>query len=151
MKSMILSTHFIAGAAVASKTDNPFLLLASTIMIHFILDVIPHWQYVYTAPELKKRKIQLYITADIIVGPLLVAAFIGKTDIHRFLWLTLGGILCMLPDFFTVLSVIFPRSKLLKKMLDFHEYVQKYAHQDKMVGIVTQLAIIIIAIGVLNY
>lgn len=146
---MILSTHFIAGAAVASKTDNPLILVASALALHFVLDVIPHWQYIYTTDELKNKKIQVIVAADLLAGPLLAIILTGTTDIYRLLWLWLGGLFCMLPDFFVVLSIIFPKNKVFEKMLDFHEYIQKYAHQERLLGIITQLAVIFLAFWIL--
>jgi len=43
---MILSTHFITGAAVAGFTENPVLVIAIPFVLHLLLDLIPHWEYI---------------------------------------------------------------------------------------------------------
>lgn len=149
---MILSTHFITGATVASFTDNPPTLIVSALILHFVMDVIPHWQYVYTIPGLKKKRNQAFTALDLLAGPLIIAILVGTADLSRLLWLYLGGILAMLPDFFSFLSIIFPNNILLEKMLYFHDVLQKKSHRYgrvKIIGITTQLTVIFLAFWVL--
>lgn len=41
--------HALAGAAIAVKVGNPFLVLPLAFLSHFILDIFPHWNpHLYT-------------------------------------------------------------------------------------------------------
>ena len=42
---MILSTHAAVGAAAAEFTNNPGVALALGFASHFLLDLLPHWDY----------------------------------------------------------------------------------------------------------
>lgn len=42
---MILATHAIAGAALGKWSGNPWLGFGLGWLSHYVLDMIPHWQY----------------------------------------------------------------------------------------------------------
>ena len=150
---MILSTHFIAGAAVASRTDDPLSLFLIAVLLHYFLDIFPHWQYFYESSELKIRKNQIKVAIDLSAGPLFVSILFLQLElggIEKLLWLWLGGVFCMLPDFFALLAVIFPRNWTFEKMRLFHKFVQKYDRAGHpLLGVATQLAVVLIAIWIL--
>ena len=130
---MILSTHFVTGTAVASLTDSPELLVVSALVLHFLLDMIPHWEYMEELTELKQKKAQLKLALDIIVGPVLILAlvlFSYGTDFKKLFWFFLAGTVSVLPDGCSFLYFIFPRNKLLARIYRFHEFV----HNKRSVG-----------------
>jgi len=122
---MILSTHFLAGAAVAAQTDNPAVLMITVLVVHLLLDILPHWQYFYALEELKKNKAKLLV--DIVAGPaaVLVLALVKYgLDFPIIFWLMLGGLISVLPDGVTFLFYLFPKNKTLRRITDFHEWIQ---------------------------
>jgi len=144
---MILSTHFIAGAAVASQTDNPALLIVFPLIAHLILDVIPHWQYFYEIGELKKNIPQLIL--DIIIGPIIVgilALWLNGFDLAKLIWPMAGGVIAVLPDGITFLFILFPKNKILSKTTDFHEWIQGERHFKGAWGFLVTLLIDLAAI-----
>jgi len=132
---MVLSTHFITSSAVASFTDSPVILVAIAILIHFALDLIPHWQYVYEIPDLKNKIPELII--DILAGPLIVTSLVfllWGLDLHQFFWFFLGGIAGVAPDSLTFLYIIFPKNKNLRKFYAFHQWIQHLAIGDRKIS-----------------
>jgi len=43
---MILTTHILAGAVLGAEVKNPFEVAGLAIILHFLLDMIPHGDYV---------------------------------------------------------------------------------------------------------
>ena len=62
MADMILTTHAIAGAAVASLNPaRPISGFFAGFVLHFILDAIPHWEY-----EIKSGSIDPTVAANLV-------------------------------------------------------------------------------------
>ncbi len=116
---MILTPHILAGAAIATNISNPFLGLILAFLSHYFLDFIPHREY--SIKNIKKRQWQksffdsLKIALDIFLG-ILIILFLTK---KLFLAFT-GSFFALLPDGFTLLFLIFPENKFLKKHYFFH-------------------------------
>ena len=144
---MIIAPHFLAGAAAARYIDEPLLLFAAVILIHIILDLIPHWDYVKSKDGLGKKA--HYVALDLAVGPLIIlsALFIaGETNIWKISWYMLGGILANIPDFLTLLFIFLPKSKILKTIFDLHQKLHIIKDPDWKIGIPPQIAIVIISL-----
>jgi len=144
---MILSTHFIAGAAVASQTNNPAILVILPLTIHFVLDFIPHWEYVEEAAELKHKIPQLIL--DLLSGPLailLVSYYVYGLDFGTIIWLFIGGFMGVLPDGFSFLYFCYPRNRFLKKLFSFHESIHHKKLLDWKIGFPAQVVLDIIAV-----
>ena len=144
---MILSTHFIAGAAAASQTDSIIWLIVSPLILHFILDSIPHWEYVDEVSELKNKIPHLII--DLAAGPaviLLATIFTYGFSIKLIFWLFAGGVIGNLPDGLSLLHIIFPTNKPLKKFFAFHEAIHHKKLLSWKIGLPVQIAIDLLAI-----
>lgn len=148
---MILSTHFVTGAAVASYTDSPAVLIAGAIILHFLLDLIPHWEYVNRLSELKKRI--PYLLIDIVSGPMVIFIAILVLfgfNLENLYWFFLGGLASMLPDSLTFLYIIFPKNNLLKNFYRFHNWVHLLTTGEKQIdwrfGFAFQIMLDVIAV-----
>src|SRR3989344_6020184 len=118
---MIAAVHIVVGAALASKTQNPFLGLFFAALSHYILDVVPHREYIESAklPWKKPLHTFLMITCDLLAGFLIVYLLSG----NKLLALA-GGLAAIAPDFINGLY-IFPRltgTKLFK--------LERFIHAD---------------------
>ncbi|MBM3256383.1 MAG: hypothetical protein FJZ04_02865 [Candidatus Moranbacteria bacterium] len=151
---MILTTHFVTGSAVASLTDNSLLVITISVVLHFLLDMIPHWEYITeeldSTKELKNYLPQLAI--DILLGPLLVSAlfcyFFGFNP-EKMFWLFGGGFFGVLPDGLTFLGAVFPQNKVLRRLYYFHCWIQPKKVLGWQLGILTQLIIVAVALYVI--
>jgi hypothetical protein len=143
---MILSTHFIAGAAVAAQTDNPVAIVTIPIILHFALDALPHWQYAEDVEEMKKKKLQIFL--DLVLGPIIIllVVFFQGLDLQRLAWLFAAGVVCNIPDGLIIVHLLAPKNRILKKIYDFHCWIQPKKHLNFWVGFPIQAAIDIAAI-----
>jgi len=144
---MILSTHFTTGAAIANYIDSPLLITILPFLFHFLLDTVPHWEYVDEIGELKQKKLQL--TIDILAGPIIILMstllFYGA-DLRKIFWLFFGGLFGILPDGLSLLHAIFPKNKLLKKIFAFHLAIHSKKKMNWKIGLVFQAALNILAV-----
>src|SRR3989344_4658712 len=153
---MVLSTHAVAGVALARLfPQNPVLGFGAAFVSHFVLDMIPHWDYRLASLEAgasgrkidKEFKINpafvadlMKIGADILIG--LIVAFLvfypaSKLDL---LVLFLGVSGAILPDFLQFVFYKF-RPFWLKPLQHFHIWI--HARRDfnnhPLLGIVMQI------------
>lgn len=144
---MILSTHYITGAALASQVDSLPLIVILPIFLHFVLDMIPHWEYIDKAEEIKTH--YHYILLDLLVGPLLILSIYiwGALDFHKLVWLQIGAFFSLLPDGASFLYLaIFPRSKALKKFFSLHQKIHNDIKPRKFLGISVQAVIFLMSL-----
>jgi hypothetical protein len=122
---MILTVHLLTGAALASKIQPLSLAFILSFLSHYFLDFLPHPDE-YSINNIKTKKWRntfpdfLKIGLDISVGLLIVYIFSGKQPAIYF-----AALLAGLPDFFTFLSLFFPRR------LAWHEKLHKKIHFAK--------------------
>jgi len=144
---MILSTHFITGTAVASCTDSPLLVVVLPLVLHFILDMIPHWEYVNDTSELKNRIPSIAI--DALAGPIAILAvllLVFGVNYGMIIWLFVGGTISVIPDGLSLLHVLLPKNKLLKQIFAFHETIHNKKMLVRKIGFPLQIAIDLLAI-----
>lgn len=150
---MILTPHLIAGAAIASQTNNLFLTIFISFFSHHLLDAIPHWDYKIS---FKKRMglSTLKITADMAIGVILIlTAFFLSVEINfsSLFKLFLGAFFSILPDGFQFLAFMFPY-KPLKLYLKFHRFFgSEYKKSFSLIGLSTQIIITILGVLIISY
>lgn len=150
---MILTPHLIAGAAIASQTNNLFLIAIINFFSHHLLDALPHWDYKIS---FKKRiGISLIkITADITIGVILIlTAFFMSAEINfSYLFkLFLGAFFSILPDGFQFLAFMFP-NKPFKLYLKFHRFFSfNLKKKFFVIGLTTQIIITITAFMIIIF
>ncbi|HUV81194.1 MAG TPA: hypothetical protein VMW21_01590 [Patescibacteria group bacterium] len=122
---MILTVHLVTGAALASKIQPLSLVLLLSFLSHYFLDSLPHPNE-YSINNIKEKKWRkslpdfLKIGLDISVGLLIISVLTGRQPT-----IYLAALLASLPDFFTFLSLVFPR------WLSWHEKLHKKIHFAK--------------------
>lgn len=157
---MILTTHVIAGAALAAAMPNrPLLAFATGVVSHFLLDAIPHWDYKLRSSRKDEnnplndnivmgRDFQLdliKISGDAFFGLTLSwfffrSFFTGPLGLLTFAAGTIGG---LLPDALQF-AYFKLRSPWLTALQRFHQWIHA-DHARKLkpaVGIVTQTLLV---------
>ena len=149
---MILSTHAIVGAAIASlMPDHPALALASGIASHFAIDAIPHWDYPLRAISVKPnsraalllnwslcRDLGL-IALDACVG-LAIALWLYATPAAEFAVL-IGALGAMLRDPLQLAHRLYPREPL-RTLQRFHVWIHTKRRLTWPIGVSSQLSFI---------
>lgn len=163
---MVLTTHLIAGAAVAQVLpNNPAIGFTAGFISHFLLDSIPHWDYPLHSA---KRDLENPLNSDIVLNKyflldiikigidfllgfsvfMLVFNIDGKLSWQAF-WGAFGGVI---PDFLQ-----FAYFKLRKQPLTglqrFHSGIQKNKHlkNHPILGIFIQIILIIVIVSFVKF
>jgi len=147
---MILSVHLIAGAALGAKVHNLWLLFLASLVLHFIVDALPHWEYSTDEIEKPSKKNFLIFAAkvstDLLFGLFIVFFFFRQSP--YFFHSLFGAFVSLLPDGFLFLAMILPKrfkrlTGLLKKINAFHYLVHfKKNKKFPIWGITTEIALI---------
>lgn len=120
---MILVTHLIVGAAVGSQINNPAAGFSINLLLHYLLDSIPHWDYL---DKILKKDIPK-IAVDFLVGVmLLVPLYFIFSDVINPTMFLLGAAAGILPDILQGLYNLFGL-----KFLNFHHRFHHFIHFQK--------------------
>jgi len=154
---MILASHIIISGILASKTQNYFLAALIGLASHYVLDAIPHWDYLSDEFEprtktekgfIKRRAFwqeMIKITADILAGfgLLVLLAFLDKDA--NIAPLIISAFFGILPDAAQFLYWL-TSWKFLKWNSDlqefFHHLIRKKINPGFQPGIMTQIVTI---------
>ncbi len=153
---MILSTHAIVGAAVASlMPDHPALAFVSGMASHFAIDAIPHWDYPLRAISVRPnsgsalklnwllcRDLGL-IALDACVG-LAIAVWLYATPTAE-ISVLLGALGAMLPDPLQLAHRLYPREPL-RTLQRFHVWIHTNRKLRWPIGVSSQLSFIVLIV-----
>ncbi|MFH1129139.1 MAG: hypothetical protein V1686_00160 [Patescibacteria group bacterium] len=152
---MVLLPHIIVGAVIGSKIDSFGLVALLAIIFHFILDQIPHWDYLtyQDAVDFKKNKkikIILKTSIDVIAGLIVffVCVFNHQLDFRQIMLVVVGIFFSVLPDFIWGLSMIF-NNKIFSKYRDFNNKINYKSQKEgrpTFLELFTQIIVIAIAL-----
>lgn len=140
---MLFSAHVIPAGYVGEMIGNPFLAFLAGIVIHFILDSVPH----YDTTDRGKFTLRQWalILADVTIG-LYIILFVLKPDFNiksPFLWGALGGILPDMLEFTPILNKAYRKMKWGAVVHRFHEKIQS-VRLKPIQGLLIQVFIIIL-------
>ena len=148
---MILTCHLLLGAAIAANIANAPLALILAFLSHYFLDLLPQEEYSIKnikARRWNKSSLEFFkVFLDIAFGLLLILLF-SEVSILIFA----AAFLAILPDGFTLLTVIFYKNKLLKKHAYYHQKINNTPENKKIPlfwKIFCQVLVILIAIFLL--
>lgn len=158
---MILTPHLLVGAAIGSKIHDLWIIFILAMILHFLTDRLPHWEY---APRkdwlIISRKESLVFVAkiavDLLVGLSIVWLLSAGSPAR--LYILAGAIFSLFPDDFLlfidfILKAAFRQeSKVLKKWWQLHNFIHTPKNKNSPVlgiiveGIITLLALAVILI-----
>lgn len=122
---MTLATHIVTGTVIGTKLGNPFAIAIVAVVFHFVLDAIPHGDYVNEKSTLRdwwKEALSLSIGLSIAFFSIAVR---GTPE-----WPTLKNIgisifFSLLPDA-THFMYRFLKMNFLRPIKEFHEGLHYY-------------------------
>ncbi len=154
---MILTSHIIISGILASKTQNYFLAAVIGFIGHYVLDAIPHWDYLSDEFEprtkteknfIKKESFWreiIKITVDALAGFGLLALFVFLDKDANITSLIISAFFGILPDVMQFLSWL-TNWKFIKWNIAFHKFahylIYKKINLGFQSGITTQIATI---------
>lgn len=145
---MLLGAHLITGAVAGEYIDNPYLAFAAGVILHFILDAIPHFD---TTDDRKITFRQiLLIGIDGITGIAILFYGYQNFSIHHWSYLAgaLGGITPDIIDNVPLWQKAIRSTKIGKKFNQFHTWIQ-WRSLTPIPGLAIQYIIIAIAVLIL--
>ena len=140
---MLAASHLVAGGVIGSYIGNPFLAFLLGIIIHFVLDAIPHFDTIGEGGT-SLKEMTLIIT-DFLIGLALII-WVIKPDLSigsPFVWGAIGG---MTPDLFDNVPFWkrwFHKNIIGNKIHEFHEkYHSRTFDHHPVLGMLTQYILI---------
>ena len=147
---MILSTHAVVGAAIATLLPrNPALVFAAGVASHFVIYAIPHWDYPLRGISVGRSQtgaIRLngalfrdvcLIGLDALAGlALAILLFAQSAPI----WIIIiAALAAMLPDPLQVVHRLYPHEPL-RTLQRFHEWMHTDRRLGWRIGVGSQIA-----------
>jgi len=125
---MILATHALVGAAIGENINNPWAIVATSLVVHYFLDSFRHGEYAESFDSKVAFKNTWWkITLDLFFGLLIIASFIyfQNTTLNKSFDILLGTFFSMFPD---LLTLIYWKYKIpiFGKIYQFHAWCHQY-------------------------
>jgi len=128
----------IIGAVLSRLMPDNYWVFPLIILSHYILDIIPHWEYLDLSLSIPKNFYKIVL--DLVGGFILVYFFVGLS------WWTMSGIFfALLPDLPILLYSFFKNNRFLKSYFKFG-YILHHFRASVGWGIFSQILVIIIGI-----
>ena len=129
---MLETPHALVGMVIAAAIPNPLVSLPLALLSHFVVDMLPHWNW---EPDTRPLSL-LGIILDLILLEILTVYFVAHSS--QPLTLATGSFLAILPDLLEAPHIFFGfHNKYLQKLYDFQKSIQNKA--TVVPGILTQL------------
>ncbi len=146
----MITPHVLVGASLATAISNPFVLIISAFISHFVLDMIPHKDY-----EITPLKAHFYkLVIDVGVSAILLFSFVGNLPLEKQVLFALGGFFGILPDGLWMLYRLF-NWKFLERYVEMHNalhwlIIPKTHKTHVAFGIFTQIYVSVLALCVIG-
>lgn len=152
---MIATPHLVIGAIIGVKFKFLPLVILFAFLSHYLLDYLPHADYLVENIKKKKWKKSgldfLKLTLDLGAGLILIMFIHYFTKANYFILFT-AAFFAILPDL-TVLNWFCPNNKILEYHSNFHEKIHysKNPAPDEEISVWTKIftQLLIILIGFL--
>ena len=130
---MILTTHALTGAVLGKNISNLWVLIPTSLVIHFAMDHLRHGEYVDVFDSKMAFnntwwKVCLDISATLVFLVLFIT--FNKLDALQIRNVMLGSFFSAFPDLITVIYWKF-RFKFLEPIYKFHIWCHKYPRGAK--------------------
>ena len=170
---MILAVHALGGGVAGTFASSWPIAVIFSLASHFILDAIPHWHYPIQAEKEKMggglKELILHVRKpkdlahypifrdilsaglDFFIGFALLSWLAWNFQPGNF-WLIVGsGLIGILPDFLTLLYLLFPKNRSLAWFRKIHKKIHARERLDDrhLLGISSQTAIAFLMIWLL--
>ncbi len=127
---MILSTHILSGAALGANIQNPYVVAVLSIVLHFILDFLPHGDYLNKKSRLWECwKGILDVAIGLIIVSVIIFLFGNGLKTSRLTGIAIGIFFSLLPDA-TTFFYLFLKIRFLKPVYGLHQFLHKVHYPD---------------------
>lgn len=141
---MVLTPHILIGALLAKLFPfNPWVILL-IIASHYLLDMLPHWEYPEVLFSMKKALSKIFL--DLLIGFGLVFVSVDFSW-----WIMLGIFFSILPDLPILLFCFFRNNRFLKFYFKFNSAIHFFHPSPVLIGILSQVIVVLISLSGLRY
>jgi len=145
---MLLTPHVLVGVTIASAVPNPYVAIPLAVAMHFLGDLVPHWDFYSNTPKEKRLKGWRPVAVMMELG---LAVAVGVTFTLHALWVQgdtalaarifLCGIAAVLPDALETPHIYTEtKFKFVEKLTEVQKKLQTQAPLPW--GLITQALII---------
>jgi len=139
---MFITPHMFVGVAIGVKVSNPWIVFFLGLFSHYLLDFLPHWDYL-TEIKIDKKEHFLKISLDFIIGTIIVLFLIWDLPNKIIILIAISSTL--LPDCLEFIYNNF-KVKKLKFLSNFHHKIHYWKYLSFSQGIPAILIVSIAAI-----
>jgi len=137
---MVITPHMLAGAAIGAHSPNVWAAFCFGLISHYLLDSLPHWEYLDSI-KINKFKHIAKIFIDFIIGIFIVLIVSWPLKI-----VVISGIVgSLLPDIIQFLYNNF-KMKFLSPFSVFHNKVHYHKRTPFLKGLIYQVIILVISV-----
>ncbi|MFA6973801.1 MAG: hypothetical protein WC238_03645 [Parcubacteria group bacterium] len=125
---MILATHALVGAAIGDSIDNTWLIIATSLVVHYFLDSFRHGEYVESFDSKVAFKNTWWKSSlDIFLSLLAIFLIVNFKNMtpEKISDIWVGSLASMFPDMLTLIYWKF-KIPLLGKIYRFHAWVHQF-------------------------
>lgn len=155
---MLLTPHTFVGIAIATVVKQPLLAVPLSFCMHFVGDLVPHWDIFSNAPTVAERIKGWRILG--VMGDLVLGVAVGLTftlyalwvlnDVYLALSMFLCGIASVLPDLIGAPTMYTQKKfKISEAMSNFQGKLQFQAPLPW--GMISQIIVIILCIAIISF
>jgi len=137
---MVITPHLLAGAAIGAHSPNVWVAFCFGLISHYLLDSLPHWDYLDSVKISKFSQIAK-ISIDLIIGLIILITLSWPLKI-----IVISGIIgALLPDF---LQLVYGNVniKFLRPFCLFHNKIHYYKRVSFLKGSIFQVIVIILSV-----
>lgn len=157
---MIFTTHILSGAALGANVQNSWAVAILSIVLHFLLDTLPHGDYFNKKSSLRefwKAIVDIAISLTLVIGMINCCRQIGDANALRNIFI--GIFFSLLPDGTTFMYCHLGMN-FLKPVKDFHEKLHFYKNgapqrqfslKNNLLDILVSLVSLIFLISQISY
>ena len=139
---MFITPHMLVGAAIGIKVSNPWTAIFLGLFSHYLLDSLPHWDYL-TKIKIDKKEHFLKIFLDFIIGTIIVLFLIW--DLPNKIIILIVISFTLLPDCIEFIYNNF-KVKKFQFLSNFHHKIHYWKYLSFQQGILTIVIVSIVSI-----
>ncbi|MFH1671439.1 MAG: hypothetical protein ABH889_01520 [Candidatus Portnoybacteria bacterium] len=139
---MVITPHMLVGAAVGIHSNNIGMAFLFGLISHYIVDLLPHWEYMDQI-SISSKKDFLKIFLDFIIGSLIVLILVWDYPGRMAIGFAIIG--SLLPDILLFLDSRF-KSKFLKYHREYHHKIHYFKYLSFWQGLPATMVVIVVSL-----
>jgi len=128
---MLVIVHALVGGLLGEKIHSIPLIIISSLVLHFLMDIIPHYdanfdkkRFLTTGEAILNKRAKIFFITDHIIALIIIAALYQMFDSKRLL---IGAFVALVPDIVGLgYKTKLRGNRYYMKFLKFHSKIQRH-------------------------